>query len=304
MLRITRLRIIGNQSGLTLIGVMVALGVSAIVIYIMASMNSAQQKEMSRLFQKLALLDTSNIIRTVLSDEQRCGYNLSQSGTFDATSVPTVGVPLTSKLISLSILVNGTVPTAPTVVEASQEIPTAQGVTATEIYVTNWMHDGSGSYTADLFVDVISSAGPIAPVRIAGINIVSVGAIGARTITRCKLGPIATGASVLVFSGDADSVTALAVSKTFFLPPGTWTLLASTGLEHGWFNSAVSLEIDGTVVYTFPGGGADPLGTNWIPVSGIKSGVVGNRDITVAMDEAPPAAWGGKANFMIFAIKE
>lgn len=294
-----------NNSGSTLVGVLIAAGIVSILIYILASMSHAQQREIRRLFQKLALIDTSNIIRSLLSDASICTYNLSLPGPFDGTSVPTSGVALNSKLVVLPLIRNGTDTMASVVVENNLEIVSADGVLAKEIYVSNWLHDGAGKYSADLFIVVESASGPIAPLKIAGINIETIGAINTRTITSCKIGPEnPTGNSIIAFSGDADSVTAVDVSKSFFLPNGMWTIVVSTGIEHAWFVTPINLSIDGSIVYTFPGGGADPPGTNWIPLSGTKAGVSGDRNIIVHVDEPPIAGWGGKANFTILAIKE
>ena len=185
-----------NNRGFSVLEVLVSVGISIIAMMAMTSLLMANQKESARLYEKMTLLDVGNQIRNALLSSDKCTANLSLSANFTAgnnnfnsAAIPLTGTALATPLLSPRSIFMGTTIGSPVVIQKNTKVGNTS-ITIQDISIVNWLKSGSDDFTADLIVGVVSDKGPLAPLKIAGLNISTDPAspVGNKKILACALG--------------------------------------------------------------------------------------------------------------------
>lgn len=118
--RITLKRQFGNQAGVSIIEVLVAGGIMAIIFAATASLIASQQKEGRALAEKMASLDLERLLINSLSNGTICSAELA-SNVFNSTGPYKIDTSnLATQVINLSSLHASKLASAPTLISVGQ----------------------------------------------------------------------------------------------------------------------------------------------------------------------------------------
>ena len=229
------------QSGQTLIQVLIAIGIMAIMMSAFTTMIVNVTHENQALSEKVATLDTQSQLINVLSSGQICDFLLTNDGpwlpgtrplTFDASTIGT----LSSPSFELNSILSNPTNTSSLLYEVGKPLSAyAPRLTIQSIRITGLQGNSTDSRfpaTLTISVDPGKLSRPIAPAT-AQINIVTTGAGSIKTITGCTRALAGARVSTTITQLHAlhSSCGPLSGYKFFDSPFGSGSL-SSGGLLH------------------------------------------------------------------------
>lgn len=181
-----------SNAGYSLIEALVATTIMLIAVLALSSMFAQQRKEIQRLTVKSNLLDIQNATRRTLSDPAKCLYNMNSAAI-------TVNNSSAAALASHSISFPPAIPIRDGITAGSPSVlaygtnTSLPETTISDIRLNNWRAVNPTDYLADLSIGIVSSLGPIAPIKILDISFKTAGgALAAEAITFCTAGSAAS----------------------------------------------------------------------------------------------------------------
>jgi hypothetical protein len=173
---------------MSLVEVLIATGIMAMVMLALSTLLLSQQKEVIRLTTKLSLIDVSNDLRSVIMQPKYCGAIFANQ-TFDASLIPANGAIHPGKLLS-----NFDLRQIDTVANINRDIAVIGGnisstgkVTIVGTALTDWVRVSADEYRASVQISVSQNMGPLAPAEVSGlqINTSPASPLSKKVITSC-----------------------------------------------------------------------------------------------------------------------
>lgn len=152
-----------NTKGLSIVEVLIAVGIMAIVGAAMISLISSQAKETRSLQEKLGLLDFEKLLISNFADGSICSYMLSDPSydatnpkTFDETQIGSATPPeiILTKLIGST---TGTVSDTNSLAQAGNALPGHSSLVVDRIRITDIQDQGGNNYRASIEVSFNAS---------------------------------------------------------------------------------------------------------------------------------------------------
>ncbi|MCB0391142.1 MAG: hypothetical protein KDD58_07620 [Bdellovibrionales bacterium] len=190
--------------GYSLVGVLIALSISSIIIFSITELLLTQNKQINHLNSKYHIIDLENLIRLALQDSQVCTNNFKNLNlvTINNSNNLTLSSFIFPPSSSINSIVNSPIGNSPKVIELGgiKQIP---NITVESIKLLNWRFISSDRFLADIFIYLKSRLGPLAPIKILGLNVETDPAspINAKTLDNCNLGPKTENSSLMSILG-------------------------------------------------------------------------------------------------------
>lgn len=177
-----------KSNGNALISVLVSMGLISILAIALGSMMANLNRESRRLTQKMGVLQMQSEILNIFMNKDKCLFNLA-AGPFNLANMPSTpnsALPAYSKSRkTLQMIRDGQDVAAPAILASGEQIVNVMGVTISSIDLKNWYTSGANSYRADLVINITSDAGPLAPIQIRNLRIITTGPSTAANIVFC-----------------------------------------------------------------------------------------------------------------------
>jgi type II secretory pathway pseudopilin PulG len=186
--------LICKQSGQTLISTLISVAIAGIVVMVVTSMLTYQNRESQALAEKLGARDLEQALIVALADGSVCQYVLNQPSplTFDSTQVSpstpqTITLPGTSPALYASINPGPPPTPGPVVAQVGQAASSYSNTLMVNSIKLSVVSGGGGTFIGNWIVgfDSTKTVRPLKPAMISTILIADVSAPAAATIKSC-----------------------------------------------------------------------------------------------------------------------